>query len=409
LDFGYHDTEEQLGFRAEVTSWLTEHVPSSLRSIGDDQCLDAHFWHDCQSLRRQLASKGWLAASKPIELGGGLTEEQEAVVWEEYQRLGILAYLSADIDPILRMFERWGTESQLRDVGPDVARGRKITWCMAGDYNGKLDTDSIGIHAFDDGDEFVLTGEAVFHGIGTTPDYLWTLALLNPSEDPYQGTACFLVPAGLANIATWDIRRLGSSPEHQVCFESVRVPRYWLLGEAGDGWSLMELAFSGRAHSVHAVFDDSAVDKLLAYADETTRDGVRLSEHPVYQQLLMEAYTIRHTIQLLRTRNVWLLSSGAATSYEPAQVRLFERQAALRLSDIVRETMGMYALLDIQDPRAPNQGQSEILLRKTLSQLDSERTMAAHREEIAYELGLGNPSEPLSSSPAPDIASDALA
>lgn len=410
MDFAYHYTEEQLHFREEVTSWLATHVPPALRSVGDVQHVDAQFWSDTQALRRKLGAKGWLASTRGAGSGGGgLSQGHEVVLWEELQKLGILEHVSADIDPILRALERWGTESQSRDLIPAIARGEKVTWRMVGGYHGEPDTGNIGVHAFDDGDEYVLTGEAIFHGVGTAPDYLWAVASLDLAEGTHRRTACFLVPAGLAGVTVRDIRRLGSPLEHQASFENTRVPRYCLLGDAGDGWSVMDFAFGGDAPFVPVIFDDSAVDDLRGYADETTRDGVLLSEHPVYQQLLMEAYTIRHTVRLFRTRNAWLRGQGRALSYESAQVRLLERQAAVRLSEIVRETMGMYALLDAQDSRAPNQGRLEALLRKTLSQSDLGGTVAADRAEIASELGLGAAVEPVADSPVPEISAGARA
>ena len=45
----------------------------------------------------------------------------------------------------------------------------------------------------------------------------------------------------------------------------------------------------------------------------------------------------------------WMAETGKEITYETAQVALLEKKAALRLSQVVRDIMGMYALLDGND------------------------------------------------------------
>ena len=81
-------------------------------------------------------------------------------------------------------------------------------------------------------------------------------------------------------------------------------------------------------------------------------------------------------------------SSGRTITYHAAQTRLWERSSSLRLSEISREVMGIYALLDREDSRAPANGRFEFQQRQSLAELAPTSTAGGDREVIARALEL---------------------
>jgi alkylation response protein AidB-like acyl-CoA dehydrogenase len=253
----------------------------------------------------------------------------------------------------------------------------------------ELDISNLGIQAFPDGDDYILDGQEHFVGQALWPDHLWTLALTNPEALPDEATATFLVPAGLEGIRIQTPRLLLPGEAHRVTFDQVRVPRTCLLGNDREGWPLMNATLLAEPVTERASSEEQEVADLLQYAKETTREGVSLSEEPTLQQLLLEAYINSRISRLFHMRNTWLGATGQPLTYHAAQTALWEKRTALRLSEIVREVVGIYALLDHQDPRAPTQGEFELQQRRSLAQQNPSGTVEVYAGVMAKRLGLG--------------------
>jgi hypothetical protein len=92
--------------------------------------------------------------------------------------------------------------------------------------------------------------------------------------------------------------------------------------------------------------------------------------------------------------------TGQKLTYHTAQVALMEKQAALRLSQVVRDIMGIYALLGPADPLAPMRGKYQLHQRKSLTQLNPTDGPEVQAAAIAKHLGF-DPLEGKGVEPAP--------
>ena len=159
------------------------------------------------------------------------------------------------------------------------------------------------------------------------------------------------------------------------------------MGQEKDGWDLGRSTFLIPSATAYTSVQDQPLDDLLDYARTTTVQGVSIAAEPVRQQLLMEAYINRGIQRLFRMRDTWMRSTGTALTYHAAQTRLWEQRSALRLSEITREVMGVYALLDHRDPRAPNNGNFELQQRLALT---NSSASGSDSKIIARALGLAS-------------------
>ena len=367
MDFEHHHTEEQERFRREVGVWLDANLPQEVRRSGGLGSLDHTLWEQCKTFQRRLGERGWLAPTDPLEWGGGgLSQEQAQVLREEMGRCGIQWLLESGSSALRSALLEQGTEEQKRRYLPAISRGQATLWSISLEPGAELDADALGVQAFREADDLLLTGEGVFVGQGPWPDYLWTLALTDPGMPSPHSTATFLLPAGLEGISINNPSVLVPEESHRVTFDNVLVPPYCLLGD-DQGWSLMQAALLSRPEPDGPLPPDGEVTDLIQYARETTRYGVALSKEPFLQQLLMEAHINSQVIHILRKRNAWMAATGQEITYHKAQIALMEKRAALRLSQIVREVMGVYALLDSKDPRAPFHGRFERHQRQSLT------------------------------------------
>ena len=176
-------------------------------------------------------------------------------------------------------------------------------------------------------------------------------------------------------------------------FHQVRVPRDCLVGQEGDGWDLAISSLMGSAQAGKLPMPDPELEGLIRYARETTYEGAPLSQEPVRQLLLMDAYINSRVTRLFRMRNAWMRAAGQEMTYQDAQAALWEQKATVRLAEITRDVAGMYALLDHSDPRRPPQGGFDVQQRRSIAQQNASGSADWYRRLIALSLGMGDREE----------------
>jgi alkylation response protein AidB-like acyl-CoA dehydrogenase len=251
-----------------------------------------------------------------------------------------------------------------------------------------MDSGAIGVRAFLEGDDYVLDGEANFEGVGSSPDYFWTIAVTDPDMPANKCSGAFLVPASADGINIQTSDTLVPGEVHHVQFNKVWIPTNCLMGEEGNGWSLMQSTLLEDQVAEYPLGHDEDVAGLIQYASETNRYGMAISKHPFFQQLLMEVYVNSERIRVLRIRNAWMAETGQTLTYHTAQVSLMEKQASLRLSQVVREIMGIYAMLGPADPLAPMGGKYNLHQKRSLVQQNPTEGPEVQAAAIAKHLGL---------------------
>jgi alkylation response protein AidB-like acyl-CoA dehydrogenase len=390
VDFGYHYTEEQQRFRQEVKTWLDDNIPGELRDGWLPQDQEPAALESCLAFRKLLGDKGWLAPAEPAaQGGGGLTDAHEIVLLEELEDRRLRWFLETPSQSLKQALLPWIDQPHTGQLLTAINTGSVLLWYPWLEQVKELEPGSIGIRALRDGDDYILSGEGLFTGQGRRPDYLWVLALAGPESAPEETTAAFLVPGELDGIAVQTNRTLAPGQAMAVRFDQTRVPAYCLLGNDGDGWLLTRSAFLEEPATRHPRLQAHDLESLLQFAKEHLREGVPLLDHPVLQQLLMEAHIESRINHLFRMRDAWMRSTGQDLTYQAAQTALLESRAAQRLSEISRDVMGAYALLDRRDPRAPSAGTLELQQRMSLVHQSQDSGVEGYAAAIAQHLGMG--------------------
>lgn len=386
MDFTYHYTENQESFRCEVAAWLDATVSRDVDSIRDS---GAGVRTAYENLRRELGIRGWLAALDAGEQGGGgLDDDQNAVLLEELNKRGVLFILNDATLALRNALLKWGSEAQKNRLVPALTSSQLVVWRQA-----YIEGDPVDLTAVPDADGYILTGQATFSGRDSSPSWLWALAIVESDIPSESSAASFLVSPSLDGIETSLTRTLSGLTVGHVFFNRVWVPRSDLIGDNGVLVMRADVVWPKGADLPTAL--ESETNTLLEYAREATSHAAPRSSEPVRQQVLIEAYIASRIMRLLRMRASWMNDSNHGEGHEGAEAVLWEERASRRLSQIVQQVVGVYALLDDRDPMAVAGGRFQDLLRGELAARDEISGIGATEHAIATVLGLAEAKDPV--------------
>jgi alkylation response protein AidB-like acyl-CoA dehydrogenase len=244
MDFAW--SEENDAFRAKVRDFLARELPGDWQSIarhGPGSREQTEFSLDfCP----KLAEAGLLVPHWPADWGGADRPTWEHfILGEEMWAAGEPRggqYMNVNwIGPVLM---RYGSDEQKRRYLPPMAEGRAI-WCQGFSEPGAgSDLASLRTRALRDGDDYVINGQKIWTSYAGLAD---TCFLLARTGEGRGGIAIFLLPMDTPGIEVRAIPSLiGHGDIHEVFFTDVRVPASAMLGEEGEGWTIISYALSNE-------------------------------------------------------------------------------------------------------------------------------------------------------------------
>lgn len=238
MDLTYPDEAES--FRAEIRTWLEEHLPPGwfepgfTMSSNDRQSFN-------QTWTATLFEGGWICAGWPAEYGGkGLTLLQQVVLNEEFAKAG--APMRADffgdtlVGPTIL---QWGTEEQKRQFIPGILQGT-IGWCQGfSEPDSGSDLASLKTSAVRDGDEWIINGQKVWTTQAQHADYVFLLARTDPNAPQHAGISYLLVPMHQEGVEIRPITQVDGTAEfNEVFFTNARCPVGNVIGGVNNGWKV---------------------------------------------------------------------------------------------------------------------------------------------------------------------------
>lgn len=398
MDFTYNyiraqDNLASERFRSRVEAWLDANIPEDLTPAVCRQPSAAD-WPALNRLRRLLGKQGWLAAQETKEQGG-LEELQghATVLGEALDKRGLAWMRDRGAEALRRALDAWANPSQILEFMGPLTRGETVIWHTPLEPETDVDASSIEILATGDGDDYVLDGRGRFAGIGPAPDLVWALVRLCPestSGNPdLESTFSCLIPAGSEGIEYPPSRNLTPAGPRTLAFNQVRVPRYFLLGPPAEGVMVMQNAVTAATNVLGPHAGDPEAAGLQQYLLDAVDAGEDIDQQEIQQQSVMDSYIDDRVSRLFRMRDAWMRAMDEPFTYQPAQTRLWEGRAAMRLAETVRQVIGPYSLLDHKDPRAPVEGRFELQQRYSLDRNSSQSHWLVDRNTIARHLGLG--------------------
>lgn len=285
--------EEHVQFRATVRGFVEREIRPYTEQWENDRLFP-------NELFKKAGDLGILGAHFEEAHGGGGGDYWFSVVKaEELPRggsAGVSMGLLVQSDMATPVIADLGTPAQIEEFLKPALRGEKVAALGVSEPGAGSDVAAIRTVARADGDDFVIDGQKTFITNGTRADFVTLLVKTQPDAGAH-GCSFFLVPTSLKGFSiSKKLEKIGNhaSDTAELFFDSVRVPRDYMLGEPNQGF--MYLMQNFQTERLIAAVGAAAASKLLldnavAYGRERSAFGKPLIKREIWQHRFVDLYT----------------------------------------------------------------------------------------------------------------------
>jgi alkylation response protein AidB-like acyl-CoA dehydrogenase len=251
----------------------------------------------------ELAERGWLGMTWPIEEGGhGRSALERFVVFEALISTGApLAtswFADRQIGPTLLQF---GTAEQRRRFLPDIVAGTSAWSIGMSEPDAGSDVASIRTRAVRDGDDWIVDGTKIWTSGAADADWCYVIARTDPDAPPHAGLSELIVDLHSPGVSISPITDMtGNRHFCEVVYSDVRVPGANLVGqENGSFRQVMRQMEHERGGIDRLVSNRALYDGVLPLADRddplvrqeiaALESGYRIGRHLVLREVLGQA------------------------------------------------------------------------------------------------------------------------
>jgi alkylation response protein AidB-like acyl-CoA dehydrogenase len=231
MDFAWPPQLEKLRREAEE---VAQRAAADLE-VREDSWINSY----SRQFSQELAERGWLGMTWPVEEGGhGRTPLERFVVTEALiangAPIGASWFADRQFGPSLLAY---GTPEQRRRFLPDMLAGRS-TWCIGmSEPDAGSDLASLRTRAVRDGDQFLVDGAKVWTSFARQADYCYLICRTDPDAPAHKGLSELIVDMRSPGVEITPIKDMvGNEHFCEVRFDGVRVPAENLVGQLNGSW-----------------------------------------------------------------------------------------------------------------------------------------------------------------------------
>jgi acyl-CoA dehydrogenase len=344
IDFSL--TEEQQQFQALARQFAREQIIPVAAAYDQEERYP-------EELVAAAFELGLLHTGIPERLGGlGLGMLDEVVIGEElaYGCMGIYTILMASELGITPILLAGSDEQQERFLKPLLEDPKLAAFALSEADNGS-DAAALKTRATFEGDEVVLNGSKMWISNGGLADVTVVFATFAP-EERHRGVLAVVVEGMPKGMRAQKIHgKLGqrASPTAELVFESVRVPKANILGEAGDGFriamkTLDKTRIPVAAGSVGVA--RRALDEAKRYAAERKAFGQPINQFQAIQFKLAEMKIGIETARTMTYYAAWLVDQNRPHTEASAIAKAYASEVAFDAANEAIQIHGGYGYVN---------------------------------------------------------------
>jgi alkylation response protein AidB-like acyl-CoA dehydrogenase len=338
-------TDDDEGFRRDVTAWLGDHVTrefATLRGRGGPG--DEDFGFDIRvEWERLLGRAGFIGLGWPAEHGGRGASLAQQVIWaEEYARAQAPARVNHMGENLLApTLIEFGTAAQQQRFLPAILAGEE-RWCQGySEPNAGSDLAAVQTRATRDGDSWLVTGQKVWTSLAHVSHWCFVVARSDPASTRHAGLSFLLVPMDQPGVEVRPIVQItGGGEFNEVFFDDARTDAGLVVGEVGEGWrvAMALLGFErGVSTLAQQVGFERELDDVIASAHARGLDA-----DPLVRQRLAQAWT---GLRLMRWNALRSMSARGVPGPEASISKLFWGSWHRDLGNLGVDLLGAHAMI----------------------------------------------------------------
>lgn len=342
-------------FREQVRRWCTEHVPADWRAA-QTGVADAEFVAFQKAWFAELHAAGYAVPHWPRDWGGGMSVEQQIVLYQE---------LAAHDAPrlVLAFVGIHHAASTLLVAGTDAQRQRHLPAILDGEIwvqgfsepEAGSDLAALRTTAKRTGDTFVVNGQKLWASGGSHADWCLLLARTDPDAPKRKGISYFLMDMTSPGIDVRPIRNaVGDSHFCEVFLNDVAVPAENLIGAENAGWQVAQATLGAeRGMTMLELAErlgNAGFRWLVEECARTRPDGTRPLDDAVVRDRLAQLEIELTGLRGLCRNVVEGHDAGAIGPADPSIVKLFYSELLQRMTDFGTEVSGPAAHTVLSKP-----------------------------------------------------------
>jgi len=377
MDFGFSEEQEML--RTLARDFLTTECPKAkVRELEkDEKGYDLQMW-------RNMAELGWMGLVFPEEYGGTEASLMELAVLMEEMGRNILPgpFFSTVVLCALPILE-YGTSEQKAKFLPQIAKGEAI-WALAlTESSGSYEASEIKLRASLEGEDYVLEGDKLFVPDAHIADYLLVVARTGEGKEPEEGITLFIVDAKDPAVEVEVIPTIAGDRQCRVSFNNVRVAKNNILGDAGQGWNIVDFILQTAAILKCAEISgacQAVLDMTSAYAKERVQFDRPIGSFQAVQHKLADMLIDVEGIHYLLYQAAWGISVGSPSKL---QISIAKAKASEAYQRICIDGIAAHGAIGFTMDHDIG-----LYYRRVRAAEFAAGDTDLHRERIAVELGL---------------------
>jgi alkylation response protein AidB-like acyl-CoA dehydrogenase len=336
-------TPEERRLKAELKSFLAEHVPGRLPHGLDARIAALRGW------QATCYERGYVGRAWPREFGGGgRPAVEQIIVDQELAAAGAPEFVNVvGLDVLGPSLLRFGNDEQRRRHIASILSAEEI-WCQGfSEPDAGSDLASLRTRAIEHDEHFVLSGQKTWVSWGQFARWCGVLARTEaPSADRprHKGISMLILDMRSPGVEVRPMTQITGHAEFcELFLDDVVVPKENLLGQRGDGWKIAMYTLGherGTAALPRQVKLRTWLDRLVRTAAERRRDGAPLLDDPQAQVALARSLIGIEVLRHHAYRTVGEFLSGGAVGPESSSVKLLMAEAEQRLAATAVELLG---------------------------------------------------------------------
>ena len=339
LDF----SPEEVAFRDEVRTFISENYPKELMGVGTREDLTREqflAWH------KILGKKGWSAAAWPEKYGGtGWTSTQRYIWSEENARVDAIMPLPFGMSMVAPVIYTFGTEEQKKEHLPGILSG-DVWWCQGYSEPGAgSDLANVKTTAVREGDHWVINGQKTWTTLAQFADWGFFLCKTDPNaKKPQEGISFILVNMKTPGVEVRPIKLIDGGHEvNETWLTDVRVPVGNLVGKENEGWTCAKFLLAHERSGIAGVARSKrGIEKLRAIASDELVDGEPLINVDDFARKISQLEVDLTALEFTELRTLAAESAGKGPGPESSILKIKGTEIQQRLTELTLEAVGNY-------------------------------------------------------------------